>query len=154
MARVSADATSLGEALAPVLADRDAPAALRAALRWCIRILGGLPERLANSGASLASGVDLVAVEVRNVTPSGPLWRTLVSDGRAEYGVMTNLPGIRRGQVLAAAFLPPREVGGVVSEAMFLGAEPRTEAPGAVLAEEEVDAREAASILHDELGRR
>ena len=63
-------------------------------------------------------------------------------------------PLLRRGDVLAVAFLPPREVGGSVSEAMYLGSESRSEAPGTVLAEEAVDAREAASILHDELHKR
>ena len=79
---------------------------------------------------------------------------TRVSDGEAGYRVVTNLPGLRPGDVLAAAFLPPREVGGEASEAMFLGADTRSEPPGSRLPEESVDAREAASILHQEIARR
>jgi predicted RNA-binding protein with EMAP domain len=52
------------------------------------------------------------------------------------------------------AFLPPREVGGTASEAMFLGEERRTEPPGTVLEESAVDVKEALSILHDEVARR
>ena len=35
--------------------------------------------------------------------------------------------GVQTGDVMAVAFLPPVEVGGEVSEAMFLGEEKRTE---------------------------
>jgi len=49
----------------------------------------------------------------------------------------------------AVAFLPPREVGGAVSEAMFLGADERKEAPGTLLSEDQVDAKEAAEILYE-----
>jgi len=151
---LQAHAAELQVALAPVLAAKDTPALLSARLRWCLRTLTGLGRRLGSSGATLASGVDLVAVEVRNVTRTGPLWLIRVSDGDQAFRVVTNLPGIRPGDVLAVAFLPPREVGGEASEAMFLGAGRRPEPTGSILAEESVDAREAASILHDELGRR
>ncbi|NIO13636.1 MAG: RNA-binding protein, partial [Xanthomonadales bacterium] len=63
------------------------------------------------------------------------------------------IPGVRAGEIRAVAFLPPREIGGAVSEAMYLGDDPRSETPGTVLDETQVDAREAASILHEELGR-
>jgi predicted RNA-binding protein with EMAP domain len=151
---LQAHAEELGRAMAPVQTAKDTPALLAARIRWCLRTLSGLNERLATSGATLASGVDLVALEVRNVTKTGSLWLTRVSDGESGYRVVTNLPGIRPGDVLAAAFLPPREVGGEASEAMFLGADKRPEAPGTRLAEEDVDAREATSILHQELARR
>jgi predicted RNA-binding protein with EMAP domain len=60
---------------------------------------------------------------------------------------------MRSGTILAVAFLPPREVGGEISEAMYLGDEPRSEPPGTFLTDEQVDAREAESILHEELAR-
>ena len=97
--------------------------------------------------------VDLLAVEVTNVAKTGKLWLTRVSDGETEYPVVTNLPGVAAGSVLAAAFLPPQEVGGTVSEAMFLGDERRSEDPGTILGDRAVDAREATSVLHDELSK-
>jgi predicted RNA-binding protein with EMAP domain len=152
VAEIVTSSSELTEALAPLLSSSDSPL-LRASLGWGLRVLSGLPARLATPGTALASGVDLKAVEVRNVTAAGTLWRTLVSDGEHEYTVVTNLSGIRRGDVLAAAFLPPRDVGGVVSEAMFLGDERRSEAPGTILDADQIDTREAAGILHEELHR-
>jgi predicted RNA-binding protein with EMAP domain len=146
-------ARSMADALAPALSGPGPPPLLQASFRWCLRILAGVPQRLGNSGATLASGVDLIAVAVSNVARSGSLWLTRVSDGTAEHPVVTNIPGVRAGDLRAVAFLPPREVGGKVSEAMFLGDERRSESPGAVLDEAQVDAREAASILHEELSK-
>jgi predicted RNA-binding protein with EMAP domain len=142
---------SISGGVAPVLHGDRAPRLLRANLGWCIRTLSGLPHRLRRGGTGLASGVDLMAVTVTNVAPKGSLWLTRVSDGVREIPVMTNIPGMRSGTILAVAFLPPREVGGEVSEAMYLGDEPRAENPGTFLTDEQVDAREANSILHEEL---
>lgn len=155
MTEVEEAAETAADALGPVLASSTAPPLLRANVVWCLRTLQGLSERLRRPARSMAAGVDLVAVRVNNVSRLTPgLWQTRVGDGGAEYTVVTNLAGVTAGQVLAVAFLPPREVGGTISEAMFLGAEARSEAPGEFLPEDRVDAREAASILHDELGRR
>ncbi len=126
---------------------------LRANICWCLRTLGGLRDRFGNPGTTMASGVDLLVVQVKNVAKTGAFWKTRVTDGTAEYTVITNLPGVESGSRLAAAFLPPREVGGTVSEAMFLGSGKRTEPPGTVLSEKQVDAREAASILYEMVSR-
>lgn len=139
---------AIGEAVEPVLSSGDSPVLLRANFRWCLRTLSGLPRRMKNPGKTLASGVDLVAVQLRSVVPAGPFWSTRVHDGAAEHAVVTNMSGVESGTVLAVAFLPPREVGDGVSEAMFLGSEQRSEEPGTQLTEEQVDAREAAGILH------
>jgi predicted RNA-binding protein with EMAP domain len=147
-------ARSLSGALAPLLAGEGAPALLKANVAWCLRTLSGLPARLDRPAESMAAGVDLVVVQVRNVAKIGSLWRTRVTDDETEYTVITNIPGVRVGDVLAAAFLPPREVGGEISEAMFLGDENHREAPGSYLTTEQVDAREAAAIMHEELERR
>ena len=150
-----ATAGELTQALQPVFTHRETPVLQRATLQWCLRVLAGLPERLLGNGTSLASGVDLLAVEVRNVTRlGGGLWLTRVSDGSQDYTVVTNLPGIRSGDTLGVAFLPPREVGGQVSEAMFLGAESRAEPAGTRLGEDQVDTHEVSGLLHDELARR
>jgi predicted RNA-binding protein with EMAP domain len=90
---------------------------------------------------------------VRHVKKSGNFWNTRVTDGKAEYDVVTNLSGVATGSVLAAAFLPPRDIGGTISEAMFLGGEKRNEVPGTIYNENQVDAKEAASILYDEISK-
>jgi len=153
-AQIVATSRSLADALAPVLGGTAPAPQLKANLRWCLRILIGLADRFRAPAGSLASGVDLRAVVVRNVAKTGSLWLTRVSDGETEYPVVTNLHGVSTGDVLAVAFLPPREVGGTISEAMFLGDDRRREPPGTVLTEDQTDAREAASILHDELARK
>jgi predicted RNA-binding protein with EMAP domain len=154
MKELTGTTRSLTDAFGPMLESEAAPALLRANVAWCLRTLSGLAARLEGPGESMAAGVDLVAVEVRIVTKIGKLWRTRVTDGEAEYTVVTNIPGVKVGDSLAVAFLPPREVGGEVSEAMFLGDEKRREAPGTRLTEAQVDAREAAEIVHEEMGRR
>jgi predicted RNA-binding protein with EMAP domain len=153
MKEIEEAARSLENGLEPVIAGKDAPPLHGATLRWCLRILSGLPARFGNRGTTLASGVDLVAVEVKNVARTGKLWLTRVGDGNTEYPVVTNMPTIAAGNVYAVAFLPPAEVGGTVSEAMFLGDEKRSEEAGAVLSEDEIDAREASSVLHGEIAR-
>ena len=67
--------------------------------------------------------------------------------------MVTNMMNVSNDTVLAVAFLPPREIGGTVSEAMFLGSGERAEKPGTLLSEEQVDAKEAASIMYDEVMR-
>jgi predicted RNA-binding protein with EMAP domain len=152
-ANLLAGASALAEAYAPLVANRDDASLLRAEVRWCLRTLNGFARRLRNAGSTLASGVDLAAVQVRRVVRSGGFWETAVTDGREEYVVVTNIGGIGGGAVLAAAFLTPQEVGGTVSEAMFLGGEVRAEAPGTLLGEDAVDAREAAGVLYEALAR-
>jgi predicted RNA-binding protein with EMAP domain len=150
---LTASAVALAEGLQPVLGTDRAPHAVRAGFEWCLRTFSGLPERLGQTARSMAAGVDLVAVRVATVARMGSLWLTRVDDSRREYPVVTNLPGVKAGTTLAVAFLPPREVGGQVSEAMFLGDRPLDHAPGTRLDETEVDAREAASIVHEEIAK-
>lgn len=126
---------------------------LRANIRWCVRILAGLGERFGNSGLSLASGVDLLVVKVQNVAKLDNFLLTRVTDGSESHSVVTNLNGVSSNSRLAAAFLPPREIGGVVSEAMFLGEGERPENPGSRLSEETAEVKEAASILYEEVAR-
>jgi len=142
-------ANSLDDAYEKVIANKDDHSLLRANVRWCLRTLKGLRERLGNSGNTLASGIDIVTVQVRNVATSGNFLKTRVSDGTSAYTVVTNLSDVTTNSELAAAFLPPREIGGTVSEAMFLGSGKRTEAPGTLLNEDQIDPKEAASILFD-----
>lgn len=146
---LSAAEKTLADAYEKLIANKDDHSMLRANIRWCLRTFNGLQERFNNSGATLTSGIDLMVVQVRNVAKTGSLWKTRVTDGTADYTVVTNLPGVATNSSLAVAFLPPREVGGTVSEAMFLGGEKRGEPVGTILSEEQVDAKEAAAILYD-----
>jgi len=153
MKEIVGAASALRDATEVILTGKEAPALLRARIKWGLRTLSGLPARLSNPGKTLASGVDIVAVDVKTVARTGKLWLTRVWDGSTEYPVVTNMGTIAAGNVHAVAFLPPAEVGGTVSEAMFLGDEKRPEAAGTVLGEDVVDAREASSVLHDEIAK-
>jgi predicted RNA-binding protein with EMAP domain len=144
---------TVAEAYEKLISSKDDHSLLRANIRWCLRTLNGLGDRFGNSGATLAAGVDLVVVQVKNVAKQGNFLRTTVTDGADNYTVVTNLTDVETDSKLAVAFLPPREIGGTVSEAMFLGSGKRTEAPGTVLSEEQVDAKEAAGILFEEAAR-
>jgi len=146
-------AKSLSQGYERLLTSKDDKSLLRANIRWCLRTFSGLKNRFANSGSTLASGVDLATVQIRSVVKQGNFWKTRVTDGKEDFIVITNLSGIETNTKLAAAFLPPREVGGIVSEAMFLGKEKRNEETGTLLDEEQVDAKEAASILFEEASK-
>jgi predicted RNA-binding protein with EMAP domain len=150
---LSEAAKTIAEAYEKLISSKDDHSLLRANIRWCLRILNGLKDRFGNPGATLAAGVDLVVVQVRNVAKQGNFLKTIVTDGVDNYTVVTNLTDVETDSKLAVAFLPPREVGGTVSEAMFLGSGKRTEAPGTVLSERQVDAREAAGILFEEVAK-
>lgn len=150
---LSEAAKALAGAYEKVIANKDDHSILRANIRWCLRTLKGIQYRFGNSGTTIASGIDLMAVLVRNVSKAGNFLKTRVTDGISDYTVVTNLMDVATNSVLAAAFLPPREIGGIVSEAMFLGSGKGTEAAGTVFSEEQVDAKEAAAILFDTVTR-
>ncbi len=66
--------------------------------------------------------VDIVAVEVASVMrhpEAGKLMITRAGTERFGLTIVTNILGIRKGEVRAAAILPPKEFFGVVSEAMY-----------------------------------
>ncbi len=136
-----------------MISSKDDHSLLRANIRWCLRILSGLRERFGSPGAALTCGIDLCVVQVRSVVKEGAFRKTRVTDGAADYEVVTNLAGVKTNTRLAVAFLPPREIGGTVSEAMFLGSDERRETTGTILDEDRVDAKEAAGILYEETGR-
>jgi predicted RNA-binding protein with EMAP domain len=146
-------AAILAEAYRELIASQTDRSLLRANIRWCVRILGGLAVRIGHPARSLAAGIDLLAVRIENVSPQGSFFLTRVSDGQESYSVVTNLKGVSSNTRLAAAFLPPREIGGAVSEAMFLGSDEREEPPGTRLAEEGMDLKDAIAVLYEEVGR-
>lgn len=134
--------------------EKDMPELARANLLWAFRIFSGLRRRFGNKGDKPTCGIDLVAVQVRNTAKTGKLYRTRCIAGPVDMTIVTNMEGIRAGDTLAAAFLPPVIVGGVVSEAMFLGADRVDKESGAFLDHGSVDTKEADGILVGEFGKR
>ncbi len=97
-----------------------------AEVEYSLRTVEGFPRRLRDCPDDPAFAVDILAVEVtgtRSVPGAKNLTECRSSDGTRVWGVVTNIPGIAEGERLACAVLPPVEMMGVVSEAMFLGAE-------------------------------
>lgn len=151
MSKLQELAATLADAYEPLVRHKGDQSMLRANVRWCLRTLEGLADRLGNSGDALSSGVDLATVQVRNVERRGGFLNTKVTDGITDYTVVTNMMEVESDSLLAAAFLPPREIGNTVSEAMYLGNEKRTEAPGTLLDGGQVNAKDADAILYEEL---
>ena len=94
-----------------------------AEMRWALSILLGLPARLRLGPINRPEyAVDIVGVEVTRVEPLPGFERlrlTRASAGRFAFTIVTNIADISRGEVRAAALLPPAVFGDVVSEAMY-----------------------------------
>ncbi|UCE10774.1 MAG: hypothetical protein JSW61_02250 [Candidatus Thorarchaeota archaeon] len=91
---------------------------------YCLRIVDGFRRRLLDHDEDPGFAVDMIAVEVSQVQPlegSKNLRLCRCTDGTRIWQIVTNLEGIRSSSRLACAILPPVEMMGVVSEAMFLG---------------------------------
>ena len=77
-----------------------------------------------------AYAVDILAVElsqVQTVQDSKNLTECRCTDGTRIWKIVTNIQDLKTGIKLACAILPPVEMMGIVSEAMFLGGEPLPE---------------------------
>ena len=133
------------------LDDNRFPPLPRATILWSFNVLSGLSRRLKNSGEKTTHGIDLVIVQIRNIVKNGELFTTKCTAGHSEFTIVTNIPGLKAGDTLRAALLPPSLVGGVVSEAMFLGSELVNDEPGTIIKPEDVETKEADSILYNEL---
>ncbi|NHJ31649.1 MAG: hypothetical protein FK732_02190 [Asgard group archaeon] len=48
-------------------------------------------------------------------------WKCIVADGHARYNVVTNIPEIKKGEIVPIAKIPPQVVHGILSEGMFAG---------------------------------
>ena len=144
-------AKMLHDSLQELFEKKDANPNIKADLFWVFMVLEGLAERLRRGGEGLATGVDLMVVKVRNVVKKDKLWVTRVDNGKRELTVVTNMPGIGSGDVLAAAFLEPSVFAGTVSEAMFLGKDQREEPVGTYLTEDKVHLKEASGIIHRQI---
>jgi len=97
---------------------------------YSFRIVERLKEKLQFYSDEPAHAVDILAVEVskaQNVPDSKNLTECRCTDGTRIWKIVTNIQGVKTGTKLACAVLPPVEMMGIVSEAMFLGGTPLPE---------------------------
>jgi len=96
---------------------------LLAEIKYSLLQLLNLRARLALGEENLPDyAVDIVAVEVVSVMRHPEAERLYVTKaGTKKFGltIVTNILSIKKGEVRAAAILPPQEFFGVVSEAMY-----------------------------------
>ncbi|MHA1302005.1 MAG: hypothetical protein ACTSO9_21525 [Candidatus Helarchaeota archaeon] len=94
-----------------------------AEIRFIFNILRGFRNRLKlGNEVPLEQAIDVIAVKVISVTKIDTkenLKLCRVGDGERIINVITNLTDIKKGIVVPAAILRPREFGSEVSEAMF-----------------------------------
>ena len=110
----------------PVLDKQDD--ATRKLMKFLVKTLGTLRERLVDQKLDISNIVATSYVKVMNVEKH-PKARNLfiawVTDGSETYEIVTNDPTVKRGEVLPLAFLPPKDLLGVISEGMFIGGKKR-----------------------------
>ncbi|UCE09647.1 MAG: hypothetical protein JSW61_11825 [Candidatus Thorarchaeota archaeon] len=106
---------------------------ITAEVDYCLRIVDGFRRRLLDHEEDPGFAVDMIVVEVSQVQPlegSKNLKLCRCTDGTRIWQIVTNLEGISPSSRLACALLPPVEMMGVVSEAMFLGGDTLPESIG------------------------
>ena len=144
----------LSEALKPATSTPSTNQLLLANLKWGISIFLFLERRIKTADSNLGSGVDLKVVHVRNVQKVDNFLLTRAYDNEKTYTIMTNILDLRPNRNVGVAFLPPKEIGGTLSEAMYLGAEEREEEAGVVLTPNQVNLSEVNAILHQLLSQK
>jgi len=90
--------------------------------KYAIRVLYGLPARLAlgdENDPLYAVDIECVTVSSVEKHPQAKNLYVTHARGRLGYTIVTNLQDVRRGDLRAAAILPPAEFIGVISEAMY-----------------------------------
>jgi len=90
--------------------------------KYALRTLYGLPARLSLGDSNDPYyAFDVECVTVTNVSrhPDADSLYVTHARGRLSYTIVTNIADVRRGDLRAAVILPPRELRGVVSEAMY-----------------------------------
>jgi predicted RNA-binding protein with EMAP domain len=91
---------------------------------YSFRVAEGFKRRLRVESDEPGLAVDIIAVEVsqvQQVPESKNLSECRCTDGNRIWRIVTNIHGLKPGVRLVCADLPPAEMMGVVSEAMFLG---------------------------------
>ncbi|NHK29812.1 MAG: hypothetical protein FK730_00575 [Asgard group archaeon] len=79
------------------------------------RITKGFSDDFANAIEILCGEIiSIEAIDSAN-------WKCIVTDGQARYNVVTNIQGVKKGEIIPIAKLPPQVVHGILSEGMFAG---------------------------------
>ncbi len=122
-------------------------------IEWSLQFLAKLSETLTADIHTLGGSVDLKVARIQNISPimksKGKLVITQVHDSEKVLTVVTNLINVKVGMNLAIALVPPSEVGGVVSEAMFVSDSVRSDPVGHILKEKDVDIGPIEDLLRE-----
>jgi predicted RNA-binding protein with EMAP domain len=153
MKNICSKGNTLLESLKPAAETQSTHQLSLSLLNWGILILIGLERRIKVANDQLGAGVDLKILRVRNVQKQGSLLLTRAYDDKKSYTIMTNMLNLQSNRNLAAAFLPPLEIGGQLSDAMYLGDDEYEEEAGTFLNPAEVNLREANAILRQLIGK-
>jgi len=90
---------------------------------WALNFLKGLRSRLElGEDNKMEYAVDVLGAEVVSVSKhpnADALWVTRAETFDKAFTVVTNIPDIRKGEIRCVALLPPVNLRGVVSEAMY-----------------------------------
>ena len=79
------------------------------------RLTGGFSD-------DFADAIDILCGEIISIDSiDSSNWNCIVTDGKARYNVVTNIAGLKKGEVVPIAKLPPQIVHKVLSEGMFAG---------------------------------
>jgi predicted RNA-binding protein with EMAP domain len=125
--------------------------------RYAIRVMYGLPYRLKlGDDNNPLYAVDIECVEVLSVAKHPQAENLYVTRARGilGYTIITNLKDVKRGEVRAAAILPPREFYGEISEAMYCSnpIPPEKCKPGKRPPQELVDTKSLEAIVYSIAG--
>ncbi len=94
-----------------------------AEIKYCLLQLINLRPRLSLGEENRPEyAVDIIGVEIASVTKHPKTSKLYITKaGTSVFGltIVTNMESVRKGEVRAAALLPPREFFGVISEAMY-----------------------------------
>jgi predicted RNA-binding protein with EMAP domain len=151
---ICSNGKKLSEALKPAPSTPSTNYLALSNLNWGILIFQNLGRRMKTGDSNLGSGVDLKVVHVRNVQRYDKFLLTRAYDNEKTYTILTNILDLRTNQNVGIAFLPPREIGGKLSEAMYIGSEEREEEAGVFLSPSKVDLSEVNAILHQLISQR
>jgi len=91
---------------------------------YAFRIVETITKKLQEYADEPGYAIDILAVEVsqtQTVPDSKNLTECRCTDGSRIWRILTNIQGVKVGTKLACAVLPPVEMMGRISEAMFLG---------------------------------
>ncbi|MGD9381900.1 MAG: hypothetical protein PVI03_05590 [Candidatus Thorarchaeota archaeon] len=98
--------------------------------QYSLAIVKGFEKRLLGADDDPAHAIDILAVELsqtKAVEGSANLTECRCTDGSRIWTIVTNIADVEAGVKLPCAILPPAEMMGIVSEAMFLSGVPLSE---------------------------